>query len=331
MKTCDLTFVNVGYGEAVVVECPDANCRDGRFVMVIDGGSGEAEEYADRTSGRQTLLEYLESSGIGHIDCMVNTHIHEDHTCGLLPAAERYAPAELWQTLPVDFFQRSMHILDDSQAKTLSEEKFMRALNDYQKLCGLVCREGGAVRCLHAGETVSPCAGLSCHVLAPSEQSADELESRCHDQFAERDIAAFFKKLDALDARMNNFSLVLRLDYGKTSVLLPGDTNRVGYGDIDPAALRADLFKIGHHGQKDGADAALLDAIRPRAVVCCASSDRRYNSAHPDALALVRDAGADLYFSDQPHVPGFTDDVPPHGAVRFSIAGDGTFSAEYLL
>ena len=62
MKTCDLTFVNVGYGEAVVVECPDANCRDGWFVMVIDGGSGEAEEYADRTSGRQTLLEYLSST-----------------------------------------------------------------------------------------------------------------------------------------------------------------------------------------------------------------------------------------------------------------------------
>ena len=330
MKTCDLTFVNVGYGEAIVVECPDAGCRDGRFVMVIDGGSGEAEEYADRSSGRQTLLEYLESSRIGHIDCMVSTHIHEDHICGLLPAAERFAPAELWQTLPVDFFQRSMHILDDSQAKTPSEEKFMRALNDYQKLCDLVCRQGGSMRCLHAGETISPCAGLSCRVLAPSVESADELESRCHDQFAERDIAAFFKKLDALDARMNNFSLVLRLDYGKTSVLLPGDTNRVGYDQIDPAALRADLFKIGHHGQKDGADAALLDAIRPQGVVCCASSDRRYNSAHPDALALVRDAGAHLYFSDRPQVPGFTDDVPPHGAVQFSIVGDGTFSAEYL-
>ena len=74
---------------------------------------------------------------------------------------------------------------------------------------------------------------------------------------------------------------------------------------------------------------ALLDAVRPRAVVCCASSDRRYNSAHPDALALVRSAGAELYFSDRPQVPGFTDGVPPHGAVRFSM-GNGTICAEYL-
>ena len=65
-----LTFVNVGYGEAIVAECPDEKCRDGRFVMVIDGGSGEAGEYADRASGRQTLLEYLESTDIRQIDCM---------------------------------------------------------------------------------------------------------------------------------------------------------------------------------------------------------------------------------------------------------------------
>ena len=235
----------------------------------------------------------------------------------------------MWQTLPVDFFQRNMHILDDSQARNDSQRKFMRALNDYQRLCDLVVRRGGTVRCLQAGQTLRLCQGLSCQVLAPSAQSADELESRCCDQFAERDIEAFFKKLDALDARMNNFSMILRLDYGGTGALLPGDTNRAGYGQIDPAALRADLFKIGHHGQKDGADAALLTAVRPRAVVCCASSDRRYNSAHPDALALVRSAGAELYFSDRPQVPGFTDGVPPHGAVRFSM-GNGTICAEYL-
>ena len=36
-----LTFVNVGYGEAMVLECPDPARRSGTFVMVIDGGSAE--------------------------------------------------------------------------------------------------------------------------------------------------------------------------------------------------------------------------------------------------------------------------------------------------
>ncbi|WP_295587828.1 ComEC/Rec2 family competence protein [uncultured Oscillibacter sp.] len=330
METMKLTFVNVGYGEAVVAQCPDPSRQDGCFVLVIDGGSALAGEYAFRDSGRRPMADYLTAAGIGHIDCMVNTHIHEDHTCGLLAVAEKFPPAELWQTLPVDFFHTHMHILDDSRGTTDSQRNFMRSLNDYQRLCELVKRRGGTVRRLCAGESFALCRDLTCRVLSPSAEKADELESRCHDLFAEKDPAAFWRKLDALDARMNNFSLMLRLEYQGTGMLLPGDTNCLGYGQIDPALLRADLFKVGHHGQKDGADAALLEAVQPKAVVCCASSDRRYNSAHPDTLALVRDAGAQMYFSDCPDVPGFTEHVPPHAAVCFAVGPEGALTAEYL-
>ena len=50
MEELKLTFVNVGYGEAALLECPDPAFPGGTFVMVIDGGSGEAGEYADRPS-----------------------------------------------------------------------------------------------------------------------------------------------------------------------------------------------------------------------------------------------------------------------------------------
>lgn len=73
-------------------------------------------------------------------------------------------------------------------------------------------------------------------------------------------IPEFREKLDALDGGMNNFSLMLRLTFGSVRILLPGDTNRAGYGDIPPEALAADIFKVGHHGQLDGADAALRKA-----------------------------------------------------------------------
>lgn len=102
---------------------------------------------------------------------------------------------------------------------------------------------------------------------------------------------------------MNNYSLILRLNYRDTRILLPGDTNVTGYDGIDPADLRADLFKVGHHGQKDGVDEALAELIRPTAVVCCASSDRRYNSAHPDTMKLLADHGAALYFPTVPRSP----------------------------
>ena len=36
MEHMKLTFVNVGYGEAILLECPDPRFADGVFVMVID-------------------------------------------------------------------------------------------------------------------------------------------------------------------------------------------------------------------------------------------------------------------------------------------------------
>ena len=103
MEKLKLTFVNVGYGEAALLECPDPAFPGGTFVMVIDGGSAEAEEYRDSATGRIPLDQYLSLRGVDHIDLMAATHVHEDHLCGLLPAAEKLPPAALWQTLPPEF------------------------------------------------------------------------------------------------------------------------------------------------------------------------------------------------------------------------------------
>ena len=80
-KKLTVTFVNVGYGEAILLECPDPSRPGGVFTALIDGGSAEESEFADRTSGRLPVEEYLTKRGIRHLDLAVSTHIHEDHLC----------------------------------------------------------------------------------------------------------------------------------------------------------------------------------------------------------------------------------------------------------
>ena len=327
-KKLTVTFVNVGYGEAIVLECPDPARPGGIFTALIDGGSAEESEFADRSSGRLPIEEYLEKRQIRHLDLAVSTHIHEDHLCGLLRAARVAPPDILWQTLPVDFY-KSMHSLDVTAARTPSESKFLRALNDYQTLCGLVEAGGGMILAPETGSELTLCPDLLGKILAPSTKKRAALAEEVKTLYNNVNVCNdFLRKLDILDAHMNNYSLILLLDYCGTRLLLPGDTNMTGYADMDPAELRADLFKIGHHGQKDGADASLADAIRPSAVVCCASSDRRYNSAHPDTLKLLSDRGAELFFSDCPPVPGIT--VPPHQALTFTVGSAGALEARYV-
>lgn len=327
-KKLTVTFVNVGYGEAILLECPDPSKPDGVFTALIDGGSAEDSEFADRSSGRIRVEDYLEKRGIRRLDLAVSTHIHEDHLCGLLRAAQMAPPAALWQILPPTLY-RSLRPLDVSTAATISESKFMRALNDYTALCALVEEHGGAVLSPECGAEREIAPGLSVRILSPSASGRAVLTEDFKALYAAADEGgAFLRRLDALDARMNNYSFVLLLDYRGTRLLLPGDTNIAGYEGIDPADLRADLFKVGHHGQKDGADEALAELIRPAAVVCCASSDRRYNSAHPDTMRLLAEHGAALYFSDCPPVPGMQ--APPHEALRFTVGPDGALDARYL-
>ena len=120
MEELKLTFVNVGYGEAALLECPDPAFPGGTFVMVIDGGSAEAEEYRDSATGRIPLDQYLSLRGVDHIDLMAATHVHEDHLCGLLPAAEKLPPAALWQTLPPEFCRSMLAFSSASGLATAS-------------------------------------------------------------------------------------------------------------------------------------------------------------------------------------------------------------------
>lgn len=326
MKNMTLKFINVGYGEAFLLECPDSRFVNGTFTMLIDGGSTDPTEYADRSSGRIPFAEYAAQIGLDHIDLMVSTHTHEDHVCGLLPAAQKCPPTQLWQTLPVSCY-RDTRELDVTLAQNLSQDKFLHALNAYRDLCGTVGREKGVIRTVVAGDYGELCEGLTYRILAPSVEKAAELEQATRDLYGETDAAAFMQKLNALDARMNNYSVMLLLDYRGTRILLPGDTNCVGYGEIDPAALRADIFKIGHHGQKDGIADQQLQAIQPKAIVCCASSDRRYNSAHPELMQSLLAQGISLWFSDCPPIPGIT--LTPHRELVFTIGENGAFTAEY--
>lgn len=326
MKNLTLKFINVGYGEAILLQCPDSRFPGGMFTMLIDGGSADATEYADSSTGRITLGEYAAISSLDHIDLAVSTHSHEDHICGMIPLINKHSPSALWQTLPSNFYQH-LRELDVSIAQNQSQDKLLHALNDYCRLCRIVEENGGEVRTISAGECFTLCQDLSCRILAPSQYKASELAQATRELYRETEEVAFLEKLNALDAKMNNYSLILLLEYCGTRILLPGDTNCAGYEGIDSESLQADIFKIGHHGQKDGISASLLDIMNPKAIVCCASSDRRYQSAYPELMQSILSKGIRLLFSDCPPVRGLV--IPPHQVLAFTIGENGLFTAEY--
>lgn len=319
-----ITFVNSGYAEGILIQCEDPSAENRTFVMTVDGGGANDSEFADNSSGRIPMADYLKKIGLDHIDLMVSTHTHEDHISGQLRCAELLPPRVLWQTLPPDQYKEFPE-LDESQATNLSQTNFLAALNDYRSLCMVTEEHGGTIEKITAGFSCSPCKDLTIRVLAPDTEREKQLETMMAELYASEGQEDFLDKLNGVDGKLNNFSIILMLEYKGKRILLPGDTNRNGFDGLSGDAIKADLFKVGHHGQLDGASEELMKKVAPKMVVCCASSDRRYNSAHPDMISMIESTGAVMYYSDCP-----VEGVVPHEALDFVLSEEGDWKVEYL-
>lgn len=79
-----------------------------------------------------------------------------------------------------------------------------------------------------------------------------------------------WKQADVSNA--NNNSLVIRIDYGKSSVLITGDLEDTAIEALikryeGTSMLDADVYVCGHHGSKNGTTKALLQKISPKYAV----------------------------------------------------------------
>jgi competence protein ComEC len=104
-------------------------------------------------------------------------------------------------------------------------------------------------------------------------------------------------------AAKNNDSLVLRLQYGKRTMLLPGDaereTERAVLAHEEASALRADVLKIGHHGSKNSTTQPFLDAIEPKIAIISSGEDNPYGHPSPELLDRLQTVGARIYRTDR--------------------------------
>lgn len=84
----------------------------------------------------------------------------------------------------------------------------------------------------------------------------------------------------------NDASVVLRLDYGPTSILLTGDAEEAAETAMMAAGLPldADILKVGHHGSGGGTSAAFLARVKPQLAIIPVGADNRFGHPAPDLL-----------------------------------------------
>ena len=98
----------------------------------------------------------------------------------------------------------------------------------------------------------------------------------------------------------NDTSLVLRIDYGDTSVLLTGDMEQKAEDDLvaSGANLDVDVLQVGHHGSETSTGYVFLNAVLPEVGVISVGEGNSYGHPSEDTLSRLRDAGVDVWRTD---------------------------------
>jgi competence protein ComEC len=97
----------------------------------------------------------------------------------------------------------------------------------------------------------------------------------------------------------NKDSMVLRVSYGDSSVLLEGDAEKEEERHV--AALHhptANLIKIGHHGSANATTPELLAATKSQFAIISVGSGNSFGLPRPEILGRLAKAGARVYRTD---------------------------------
>lgn len=101
----------------------------------------------------------------------------------------------------------------------------------------------------------------------------------------------------------NNDSLVLRLKFGKETLLLPGDAEKQAehamLEENSAEGLRAEVLKVGHHGSKNSTTEEFLQAVRPKIAIISDGEDNPYGHPSPELLQRLEAAGVRVLRTDR--------------------------------
>jgi competence protein ComEC len=141
----------------------------------------------------------------------------------------------------------------------------------------------------------------------------------------------------------NNNSLVLWLQYKQVKAILTGDSEIEGDGGCDEGQvvhlldryhnsdlLHADIYKVGHHGSRNGTDQALMNAVGPKLALISAGHKETtspgnfhgffYGHPREDIVALLEETITD---TRSPAISGYTylkgSDIRDHREIAKAI------------
>ena len=275
-------------GGELQVHVLDVGPVEGDSILIISpGGKTVLVDAGDAGKGK-VIIEALKRYKVQQLDYFVATHPHPDHIGGA---------DEVFKATKV------LNVIDNGQGPDVPEslvsqnkpaatsnkkpvnkklDKSSAVTRFYDEYKEAIAQSGAHYEKAQAGAKYDLGAGARLTVLAPTEPlfTKDQVKSGGN--------------------LPNANSIVLRLDYGDFSMLLPGDAeeqteHRMLTKDLN---LKVKILKIAHHGSKYATAQDFIDRVKPEVAIISCGEWNRYGHPAQAVLDRLRAANAKLYRTD---------------------------------
>ena len=100
---------------------------------------------------------------------------------------------------------------------------------------------------------------------------------------------------------LNNYSPVIKIEYGSTSFLFTGDAEKDVEKEIldNNEDISADILKVGHHGSSTSTSENFLNKVNPSIGVISVGEDNSYNHPNEDTIKRLNKDKVTIYRTDK--------------------------------
>lgn len=280
-------------GGELQVHVLDVGPVEGDSILIIAPGGKAVLVDAGDTGKGKIIVEALKRYNVQQLDYFIGTHPHPDHFGG--------ADEVMKATKVLNVIDNGLEpdvpesLASQSKAATPSSKKAVdkKPVNKkpdksaaitkfYDEYKEAVAQSGAHYEKAQPGAKYDLGGGARLTVLAPSEP-------------------LFTKELMKTGGNLPNAnSVVMRLDYGDFSMLLPGDAeeqteHRMLTKDLN---LRVKVLKVAHHGSKYATSQDFVDRVKPEVAIISCGEWNRYGHPSQAVLDRLRAANVRLYRTD---------------------------------
>jgi beta-lactamase superfamily II metal-dependent hydrolase len=275
-------------GGELQVHVLDVGPSDGDSILIVAPGGKTVLIDAGDTGRGKVIVDALKRYNVQQLDYFVATHPHPDHIGGadevfkatkVLNVIDNGLGPDVPESLAG---QNKAATAPGKKAPAKKPDKSAAVTKFYDEYKDAIAQSGAHYEKAAAGAKYDLGGGARLTVLAPTEP--------------------FFTKeqMKTGGNLPNANSIVMRLDYGDFSMLLPGDAeeqteHRMLTKDL---SLKASVLKVAHHGSKYATSQDLLDRAKPTVAIISCGEWNRYG--HPSQVVLdrLRAANVKLYRTD---------------------------------